>query len=132
MDEILDEKTYESRKLKYATVSQRFIAFCIDLILILAVSFSIYEFIKIWYLHLIAFIFYFTVLEGGESQATVGKQLMNIRVLNENKLDLSYTISAKRIVFSILLMFGFYQIFNSEKNQTMADRYCNVLIILIK
>lgn len=70
MDEILDEKTFETRVLKYATASQRTIAWCIDIVLFALISFSVYQFIpltanflvfvlKFWYYHVAVIMLYF-------------------------------------------------------------------------
>lgn len=75
-------------------------------------------------------VFYF--LDGNESQATIGKKLMNIRMLNEHKQDINMKDSTLRFVLSVVLFFGFIQIFSSEKKQTLADKISGTLVVMVK
>lgn len=143
MDELLDEKTYETRVLKHATASQRIIAWCIDVVLLLAISFSAYQFfpvaetfplfvIQFWYYHITITSLYFIILDGNESQGTVGKKLVNLRMLKENKQDITMKDAAIRFFLSVILCFGFVKLFSENSNQTLAEKISKTLVIQIK
>src|SRR4051812_5977121 len=111
MDDILDEKTYETRTLKYATFSQRSAAVILDVLLFGMATYGIYRMFGnaenysafilqyLWQLSLVV-VFYFIYFDGSESNATFGKQVMNIRLLSTEKRDIDFTISLKHFVLS--------------------------------
>ena len=95
MDDILDEKTYETRTVEFAAFSLRTTAFMTDVLIFGAVSFGLnyaFElqssyliFLKVyWWKIIIVLTAYFIYFDGSEDNATLGKQIMNIRMLNED------------------------------------------------
>src|SRR4051812_1990503 len=109
MDEILDEKTYETRELTYATFSQRSAAVLIDLLIFGMADYGVYLvfgntadyggfLLKYWWQLALIIVLYFTYFDGSESNATFGKQVMNIRMLNDEKRDIDFTMSAKHLL----------------------------------
>lgn len=140
MDEILDEKTYETRKVSYASFSLRTIAFLIDIFIFVAISYGLFYmfrfaptylmFLKLfWWKIIVIIAVYFIYFDGSESNATLGKQIMNIRLLNEQQRSVNFTDSAKHFFFSILLFFGYFVLLSNDKPQTMADKICKVIVV---
>jgi uncharacterized RDD family membrane protein YckC len=140
MDEILDEKTYETRTPQFASFWQRGMAFFLDAFLILLILYGIYLLAgnaadfggflwKYGWQEVCAVSFYFIYFEGGERNATFGKQIMDIRLLNEEKRDIGFLDSAKHLILSIVLIPGFFTLFLNEKKQTWADKFCKIVVI---
>ncbi len=140
MDDILDEKGYEARTLKYATFLQRCIAFLIDILLIgiicfalnrtfgIAPTFYLFVLLNWWKLILILF-FYFVLFEGGEYNASIGKQMMHIRFLDEDKRTINYGIAALHFLLSIILFLGIFRLLFNSNHQTLADKFCKVIVV---
>ena len=142
MDEILDEKTYETRNVRYAGFVLRTAAFITDLLIFIMLSFglylafrpapSFYDFILLyWWKILPVVAFYFIYFDGSESNATPGKQIMNIRLLSDEKKEIDFTVSVKHFVISIVLFFGYFMLFHKERCQTLADKICNVIVVKV-
>jgi uncharacterized RDD family membrane protein YckC len=143
MDEILDEKTYETRTVVYASFTLRATAFLIDVFLFVIVSYGLYYVLKsaptyaaflqmfCWKITVVIMI-YFIYFDGSEKNATPGKQIMNIRLLNEKKREIDYNASAKHLLFSTLLFFGFFRLLLNDKQQTLADKICKVVVVKVK
>lgn len=142
MDEILDEKTYETRKVEYASFSQRSAAFLMDVFLFVIISYGLYyafrlaptyiEFLKVFWWKILPIVtVYYVYFDGSENNATLGKQIMNIRLLNEEKRDIDFTDSAKHLLFSVVLFFGYFVLLSNEKRQTLADKFCKVIVVKV-
>jgi uncharacterized RDD family membrane protein YckC len=143
MDDLLDEKTYETRKVTYATFYQRTAAWLLDLLLFIAVSYWIYyifggpgtykDFLLVYKWHAgLVLLFYFIFLDGGEQNATFGKQVMDIRLLKEELGDISYKESAIHFVLSIFLFLGYFRMLYDPKRRTLADKIAKVIVITRK
>ncbi len=143
MDEILDEKTYETRVLQYASFTQRTAALLIDVVLLVLISyvlnyifrwsFDYKEFLMEYWLPVVAVVgLYFIFFDGSEMNATIGKQMMNIRMLGDNKLDIDYITSAKHYFFSVLIFFGYLALLSKNESKTLADHYCKVGVIKVR
>jgi uncharacterized RDD family membrane protein YckC len=140
MDELLDEKTYETRTVRYASFYQRTSAFLIDALLFLIAAYGVYYmfgnapsfmlFLRqyIWQVTAVI-LFYFIYLDGGEKNATFGKQVMNIRLLNEERREIGFSDSAKHCLLSVILFFGYFRMLWNKKNQTLADSICKITAI---
>ena len=142
MDDILDEKTYETREVNLASFTDRTLAFVADLLIFVMFTFGLNLVLKIeptfllfifafWWQILIVSSLYFIFFDGSENNATLGKQIMNIRLLTENKSDVDFSISAKHYLFSILLFFGYFSLLSKEK-KTLADKFCKVIVVKVK
>ena len=142
MDEILDEKTYETRNVQYASFSQRSAASLMDVFLFVIISFGLYYVFGLaatymlflqtfWWKILPIVLLYYVYFEGSENNATLGKQIMNIRLLNEEKRDIDFTDSAKHLLFSVILFFGYFILLTNEKRQTLADKFCKVIVVKV-
>ena len=143
MDEILDEKTYETRTVEYASFTARMIAFLTDAFLFIIVTYGLYYALKptpsyigflqmFWWKIILVIIIYFIYFDGSEKNATPGKQIMNIRLLNEEKREIDYSASAKHLLFSTLLFFGFFRLLLNDKKQTMADKLCKIITVKVR
>ncbi|MCB0507891.1 MAG: RDD family protein [Bacteroidetes bacterium] len=139
-DDILDEKTYETRKLIAATFIQRSSAFLLDVILFFILSYGFHKLLRLapyyiqfltnyWMQLLILIALYYIYFDGGENNATLGKQIIGIRLLNEQKQAVSYFVSAQHFFSSVILFFGYFIQLGNEKRQTLADKYCKVLVV---
>ncbi len=140
MDEILDEKTYETRTVEYASFIQRSLAFVVDIALLNLICFATNRYFGIaptfqlfitsnWWQLILIFSIYYIYFEGGEWNATLGKQIVNIRVLNEEKRDIDYWMASKHLFFSVSLFFGFIAILTNSKKQTLADLICKIIVV---
>jgi uncharacterized RDD family membrane protein YckC len=143
MDEILDEKTYETREVKPADFITRLAAFAVDIIIFIILSYGLNYAFKIstsyvaflqlyWWQILIIISFYFIYFDGSESNATLGKQIMNIRLLTEEKRDVDFSTSAKHYILSSVLFFGYFSILMNEKKQTTTDKFCKVIVVKVR
>ena len=142
MDEILDEKTYETRKVEFASFSLRTAAFLMDVLIFVAITFGLFYMFKLapdyllflkmyWWKIIIVVSLYFIYFDGSESNATLGKQIMNIRLLNEEKQAVDFTDSVKHFVLSVILFFGYFVLLSNEKQQTLADKICKVIVVKV-
>ncbi len=142
MDEILDEKTYETRTVTYASFPLRTAAFLFDIIIFAAITYGLFyvfktapdylSFLKMnWWKIAIVISAYFTYFDGNENNATLGKQIMNIRLLNEEKRAVDFTDSFKHYLLSLFLFFGYFGLLSTEKQQTMADKICRIIVVKV-
>ncbi len=140
MDEILDEKTYETRVVLYAPFSLRTAAVFADMLLFFLFSYGIYLMysestdyrtflISNWWKIALLVSWYFVYFEGSESQGTPGKQILQLRVLKVNKQDLRFTDAAKHYLLSVLFFWGYFLLLSNDKYQTLADKWCHVTVI---
>lgn len=140
MDEILDEKTYETRMVQYASFSLRTAAFLTDMLLLIMLTYGIYvmygtspdywTFVKTnwWKMGLLVSL-YFVYFEGSESQGSLGKHILHLRVLKENKQDINFTDAAKHYILSLILFLGYFVLLTNDKYQTLADKLCHITVI---
>jgi uncharacterized RDD family membrane protein YckC len=143
MDDILDEKTYETRAVEFASFSLRTTTFMTDVLIFGAFSFGLnyaFElqssyliFLKVyWWEIIILLTAYFIYFDGSEDNATLGKQIMNIRMLNEDKRSIEFTDSVKHFFLSLLLFPGYFRMLSNEKKQTLADKICKVIVVKVR
>lgn len=141
MDEILDEKNYENRTLIYASFLQRFIALISDILIIVLVSYGYFLvispfenvidfYLANWWKLVLISTLYFIYFEGSESQATLGKQIVGIRLLTTDKSDIDFKTSVFHFILSVLLFPGFFRILLKSNVQTFADKLCKVWVIV--
>jgi len=143
MDDVLDEKTYETRKVEYASLLPRTASVLADVLIFIATSYGIFYLLKpasdysrfmemVWWKLLIAFLVYRFYFAGSESNATPGMQIMNIRFLTEQQRDISFTDALKHLLLSVLLFFGYPLLVSNEKKQTLADKMCKVIVVKVR
>ena len=77
---------------------------------------------------------YFTVLESSSKQATIGKNLLNIKITDNSGERITYLRAAGRyfgkIVSFLLLMIGFLMIGWTKNKQGLHDKIAGTLVIV--
>lgn len=117
------------RIFEYADAGKRMAAFIIDwvilLVLLSLLGMKSYSFI-IWWL-------YFALMESSESQATLGKMLMGLKVTDLRGKRLSFGKATGRYFAKLLswmtLMIGFLMAFFTEKRQALHDLISGCVVI---
>lgn len=141
-DEILDEKNYENRTIRYASFIERLAAFLIDILLLVTVAYGMFRFFgwgfsftlflrANWWQFLLLICMYFIFFSGSEKNATFGMQIMDIRMLTIEKRDIDFKIAFLHLILSVILFFGFFFLLFG-KQQTLADEKTNVFVIKVK
>jgi len=137
---------------KYASVGKRFFAFFIDslciLFLYLILGFilgmqHIFDWISslpllgLWWfagMLLVSWLYYAT-LESSSLQATIGKRLFNLRVVNQKGEKIGFIRATIRHFGKYLSRFtfciGFLLVFFTKKKQTLHDKIAATLIVEI-
>ncbi|MGH7885905.1 MAG: RDD family protein [Thermodesulfobacteriota bacterium] len=135
-----------------ATIKSRFLAFIIDLLLVVLISLGAFIFglrqitldysydidelffilVQIYFILVFFASTYFLFLLG-YSGKTIGKMLLKIKVVKEDGSDIGYYISMKRWIGSILsaipLFLGFLWIIFNDKKQSLHDKFAKTLVI---
>lgn len=140
--EVVSQPTAPQPSLKYAGFVSRLLAWLADGIIL---SFggwivSLLTGIHIFDVHGGLFWFgdvftfgYFIVMEAGPRQGTYGKQLLKIKVVDENGNRISYRISVIRslskIISAIILLIGFLMILFDDKKQGLHDRIAGTYVV---
>ena len=78
-------------------------------------------------------ILYFPILESGKRQATIGKQFLDIKVINQNGERLSFLHAfgrylAKVLSYSIAFI-GFIMVAFADKKQGLHDMICKTYVV---
>lgn len=78
-------------------------------------------------------ILYFPLLESGEDQASFGKDLLKIKVINQDNTRITFANAFLRLLASLLSLLPFFAgyilIFYSKKNQSFHDLICKTYVI---
>jgi len=125
-----------------ASLGERILAYLVDVLIFVALTYGLFYVLKLsptdlifleayWWKIAIAMAVYFIYFDGSESNATLGKQIMNIRLLNEAQRDADFTDSVKHFFLSLLLFFGYIFLLSNEKRQTLADKICKVIVVKV-
>lgn len=133
-DETIADKTYE-----YGGFWVRWVASLIDYLLLMIVS-GIFMFISDYsdfrqhIFRLIIWFAYFVFMESSPKQATLGKQLMNLKVTNEQYQRLSVEQAIIRwickIPSALILMLGYIMAAFDQKKQALHDKLANTYVIV--
>lgn len=140
--QILDMDESPRPRLDYAGFGTRFIAWFIDGIIIsilgwlmgiiLGVNAFEASWGVIWFNNLLSLL-YFIVMEGGSKNATIGKQLVGIRVTDMQGAPIGYDKAALRnickILSALILLIGFIMIAFTERKQGLHDSIANTLVV---
>mgnify|MGYP003530259842 FL=1 len=139
--EILD---YENnpQQIVYAGFMKRFVANLIDFILValsgwaIGLIFGVNIFNESWgvkWFNNILTMIYFIVMEAGKNNATLGKQIVGIKVVTTNGEPITLQDSLVRnlckILSAALLMIGFIMVAFSVKKQGLHDMIAGTLVI---
>jgi uncharacterized RDD family membrane protein YckC len=138
-DPLLDFKDNENiGKVEYAGFWIRFFACLIDGLLlsivygILGISFDSILFIKIGLDGFIA-ILYFTYFESSLRQASIGKQLLNIKVVDKNGFRLTpfnaLVRNISKILSAFILFIGYLMAAFDAQKQSLHDKIAGTFVI---
>lgn len=140
------EQQYESifpeRNTNYAGFFDRFIAAFIDSILLMVVNLSsIYLFTHNFFkgntftfiLNIVINCLYYALLESGNKQATLGKQLMGIKIIDINGGRISFGQGLGRFfgkyLSTIILLIGYLMVLWDDKKQALHDKLASTLVV---
>lgn len=139
--EILD---YEKspQQMEYAGFTKRFIANLIDFILValagwaIGLIFGVNIFKESWgvkWFNNILTMIYFIVMEAGRNNATLGKQIVGLKVVTTNGAPITLQDALVRnlckIISAAILMIGFIMVAFSVKKQGLHDMIAGTLVI---
>jgi uncharacterized RDD family membrane protein YckC len=138
MNDILDASEYENKEIRTASWLDRFVSTLIDVCLFFLVTYFLndlfigelyLEFLTSqWYIFVALMLFYIIYFQSSDKQATIGMQLMKIRLLNEDKTDVNVLTAIKRTGINIVLFFNFLFLSGTYK-QSFADKACKTIVI---
>ncbi|MBK7109749.1 MAG: RDD family protein [Chitinophagales bacterium] len=126
----------------YAGFLSRFVAYIIDMLMIgiarsilaLIFGFSLFHPSMgiIWFGSIFGLL-YFIIMEGSKYQATVGKLLMRIKVVNlqGGRITLSESIirNLSKILSAIFLLIGFLMVLLDDRKRALHDRIAGTFVI---
>ena len=132
----------ELRKKFESNFMKRFVANLIDFILValsgwaIGLIFGVNIFKESWgvkWFNNILTMIYFIVMEAGKNNATIGKQIVGIKVVTTNGAPITLQDSLVRnlckILSAALLMIGFIMVAFSVKKQGLHDMIAGTLVI---
>ncbi len=140
--QILDMDESPRPRVDYAGFGTRFIAWLIDGVIISLLGWLMGIFLGvnafeaswgvIWFNNILSLL-YFIVMEGGSKNATIGKQLVGIRVTDMQGAPIGYDKAALRnickILSALILLIGFIMIAFTERKQGLHDSIANTLVV---
>lgn len=126
----------------YAGFLSRFVAYIIDMLMIgiarsilaLIFGFSLFHASigLIWFGSIFGLL-YFIIMESSKYQATVGKLLMRIKVVNMQggRITLSESIirNLSKILSAIFLLIGFLMVLLDDRKRALHDRIAGTFVI---
>jgi uncharacterized RDD family membrane protein YckC len=77
-------------------------------------------------------IIYYGIMESGPNQATFGKKMMNLKVVDKNGEPVSFIKANARTLnkfFSSILLLGYLMYFMNKRKQTFHDWVTNCIVI---
>ena len=139
---ILDDIQSERGPFLYASFGSRLMAYLIDGVLLLVfrwlvsllfgVPFNDTGSSILWFGNLFSLL-YFILLESGASQATIGKQLMHIKVVDEQGQRISTGTSVicnlAKILSAFMLLIGFILILFNSKRRALHDMIARTYVV---
>lgn len=140
-DPLLDFKDNENiGKVEYAGFWIRFFACLIDGLLlaivfkILGISYDSILFIKIGLDGFIA-ILYFTYFESSLRQASIGKQLLNIKVVDKNGFRLTpvnaFVRNISKLLSALILLIGYLMAAFDAQKQSLHDKIAGAFVVKV-
>jgi uncharacterized RDD family membrane protein YckC len=121
--------------MNYAGFWIRSAAAIVDLLFLIILSFLLFfleETYRVLVQALLGF-FYEVIFIGSSWQATPGKRIFKLRVVNVDFTQISYTKSAARyfskFLSSVIFFIGFLVVFFSEKKQSLHDKLVDSVVI---
>jgi uncharacterized RDD family membrane protein YckC len=122
---------------KKASFVKRALAFLIDSVLIsipmVFAHFVLYENKLVSALISPLFTFYFVIMESTSLQATIGKRMLNLKVIKVNGQKPDIMTSLARNVGKVLVKLtyghGILQLLAPHERQTVQDKFANCLVV---
>ena len=116
----------------YAGIEKRFLALIIDGVVICFLTSAFYIY-GLWYFVFLISPLYFILLEGSNMQATLGKKLLGIRVINMNCNKIGYGTAFVRyigkIVSTVILFIGYLMALFSDTRQALHDKIADTFVV---
>lgn len=139
---VLDEHEMRYGEPNYAGFGVRLAAYLIDLValaliraaisLLFSVPFMSTGWGILWFGNLFGFL-YFVFLEAGSGQATIGKQVMKIKVVDaygqRMTLSKSFIRNLSKILSSLILLIGFLLILFDDKKRGLHDMIAKTFVV---
>ena len=122
----------------YAGIGKRFFAFLIDALVFAVLYWALWQMMKSYatvsLVLLVIIWLYYALLESSPLQASVGKILMGIKVVDRRGRRLSFWQATERIVSKLVtnvtFYFGFFVAAWDKKKRTLHDRISHSAVIL--
>jgi uncharacterized RDD family membrane protein YckC len=143
-DELLYDELLQDRQRNptYASFFSRLVAFLIDNLILLIPMFVVdanlpqrFSDIGLIYM-LVVHGLYFTTLESSAGQATIGKKLLGLKVVDKYGDRINFATALYRYLFkhvsAYTLMIGFFIAAFSPKRQALHDKAADTLVVLTK
>ena len=145
--EVLDYSIFpEKPPVVYASFGKRFLAFIIDVVLLIVFQIiliiplailkeGVLQHSKIAnnVLNIIIHWLYFALQESGKGQATLGKKAINIEVtdLEGNRISFGQATGRHfgKIISVLILFIGYFMMLWDERKQTLHDKMANTLVV---
>lgn len=138
----INKSVSDGLNVEYIGFFPRLFAYLMDILFIIVLSFiagSIFGSLGLLtsdtanLLGLIIAILYFSIQESSAKQATFGKQIMGIKVVDENLHRISFGRAVGRyfgrILSGIILCIGYIMIFFTQRKQALHDKIVSTLVI---
>lgn len=137
---VLDEDL-EDRPLHYAGFGKRLAAYVIDVgvlavfrgAMVLVFGYGILNGRDIIWFGSLFSMLYFILMESSASQASIGKQVMRIKVVDENgqRLDFSKAIirNLMKMVSAAILLIGFIMVLFDERKRALHDMVAHTFVV---
>ena len=117
--------------MEYASIENRLLAMIIDSIILSCVIGIVWTLIGAS--STVTSILYFATLEGSSMQATLGKKVMGIKVVNCNgdRLSVGEALirSVSRILSGFILCIGYFMAFGDDNRQTLHDKIAGTYVV---
>ncbi|MBK9634111.1 MAG: RDD family protein [Bacteroidetes bacterium] len=139
-DQLLDSIDDQGFKnVSYAGFWERFVAALIDGLILFVVTFALGLVLKSEYLKLgvnvIIQLLYFTYFESSLKQATIGKQLMNMKVVDKNGGRLTPATALIRylskFISGIILLIGYIMAAFDARKQSLHDKIAGTFVVKV-
>jgi uncharacterized RDD family membrane protein YckC len=127
-DQLLDSIDDQGFKnVSYAGFWERFVASLIDGLILFVVNFALGLVIKNVFfglgLNTVIQILYFTYFESSLKQATIGKQLMNMKVVDKN--------GDRLFISALILMIGYIMAAFDARKQSLHDKIAGTFVVKV-
>ncbi len=120
----------------HASIWKRFWAFVIDVLIFAILFWILAQLIDNFTLSLLMLVIvwlYYALLESSPQQASLGKQLLGLKVVDKRGQRLSFGKATKRLlsrlVTNFTFYFGFFSAAFDKQNQTLHDRLSKSLVV---